>query len=129
MRQQYTILMPRLVGAALPIVLAICGVQASAQTPAVCHGPAEIERALAKQASANAYNALGAWFAQRNQINCAIPAFRSAIHSNPNAWEGHFNLALALLATGQRGAALDEERVLRAIDSNLADQLHRLMAR
>jgi hypothetical protein len=45
----------------------------------------------------------------------------------PDYAAARFNLALALLATGQRAAALDEERALRAVDTNLADQLHRLM--
>src|SRR2546423_11218233 len=96
--------------AAFPIVLAICCAQASAQTSAACRGPAEIERAVAKQPSANAYNALGAWFAQRNQMNCAIPAFRSAIQLNPNAWDGHFNLALALLEQRDLKQAVSELR-------------------
>src|ERR1700730_12851887 len=102
--------MSRLVGAALPIVLATCCVHASAQTPAVCRGPAEIESDVAKKPSANAYNALGAWFARRNQMNCAIPAFRSAIHLNPNAWDGHFNLALALIQQRELKQAVNELR-------------------
>ena len=50
---------------AFPILFAACCAPAFSQVPPDCHGPAEIERALAKQPSADAYNALGAWFAER----------------------------------------------------------------
>src|SRR5258708_11935771 len=87
--------MPRAATAAL--FLPLCCLCALAQAPPGCQAPAEIERALAKQPSVEAYNALGAWFAQRNLTACAIPAFRSAIRLRPRVWDGHFNLALALM--------------------------------
>src|SRR5712692_1260387 len=102
--------MRRAVPVALRIVLAVCYAQAFAQTPSPCHGPAEIERALARQPSADAYNALGAWFAGHNQIPCAIPAFRSAIRLQPNAWDGHFNLALAFMEQSDFQHAISELR-------------------
>ena len=83
--------------AALSLLLLPWGRAALGQASPECRGPGEIERALTKQPSAEAYNALGAWFAQRDRTACAIPAFRSAIRLRPNDWEGHFNLALALM--------------------------------
>ena len=59
----------------------------------------------------------------------AIAHYKEALRVKPDYAAARFNLALALVATGQRAAALDEERALRAIDSNLADQLHRLIAK
>jgi tetratricopeptide (TPR) repeat protein len=47
----------------------------------------------------------------------------------PDYAAARFNLALSLFATGQRAAALDQERALRTVDDNLADQLHRLISK
>jgi tetratricopeptide (TPR) repeat protein len=67
------------------------------QVPANCKGPAELERVLATQPSAGAYDALGAYFGQRQELACAIAAFEAAVHQDPNSWEARFNLSLALL--------------------------------
>ena len=102
--------MLRAVRAAFRVVLSVCAVSAFAQTGPVCHGPAEIESAVTKQPSADSYNALGAWFARRNQTGCAIPAFRSAIRLSPSAWDGHYNLALALMNARDFPSAIKELR-------------------
>src|SRR5579884_2345299 len=75
---------------------------------APCNGPADIEHAIANSPSANAYGALGAWFAQRHQLACAIPAFEKALQLDPNSWETHFNLGLALMETKQYSRAASE---------------------
>src|SRR6266545_5292027 len=72
-----------------------------AQMPAACKGPAELEKVLATHPSAGAYDALGAYFGQRQQLSCAIAAFESAVHLDANSWEAHFNLALAYLQSRQ----------------------------
>src|SRR6516162_8357737 len=83
--------------AGLPLLFLPWSGPALAQMPAGCHGLSEIERALATQPTAEAFNALGAWFAQHDRDKCAIAAFRSAIRLQPNSWDGHFNLALVLM--------------------------------
>ena len=75
----------------------------AAQDVATCKGPAELEQTIKAHPSAGAYDALGAYFGQRQKISCAISAFESAVHLDPNSWEAHFNLALALLQTNPRG--------------------------
>ena len=82
----------------------------------------EIERALATQPVAAAYNALGAWFAERNQSTCAIAAFRNAIRLNPNAVEGHFNLALAVQPSDLK-QAIRELEIASKLDASRA-QVH-----
>src|ERR1700730_3931983 len=78
----------------------------AAQDGATCKGPAELEQAIKAHPSAGAYDALGAYFGRRQKLSCAIFAFESAVHLDPNSWEAHFNLALALLQSNQptRGA-------------------------
>ena len=73
----------------------------AAQDVATCKGPAELEQGIKAHPSAGAYDALGAYFGQRQKISCAISAFESAVHLDLNSWEAHFNLALALLQSNQ----------------------------
>ena len=82
--------------AAFGTALIICGASAFGQIPPDCRGPAQIERALTVQPSAGAYNALGAWFAQKTQEACAIAAFPKC-HSLEarTQWRATLNLALA----------------------------------
>ncbi len=63
------------------LLLVWCGLSGSvwAQPASSCKGPAEIEHAIANQPSAAAYDALGAYFGQRNQMACALPAFETAV--------------------------------------------------
>src|SRR5579862_2907972 len=68
----------------------------SAQPVPSCRGPAELERDLATKPSTDAYNAKGAYFANKHQVSCAIAAFAAAIRLDPNSADSHFNLALAL---------------------------------
>src|SRR5260370_25365324 len=94
----------------LVAVLCCCDC-ALAQTQAShCKGPAELERAIAAHPSAAAYDALGAYFGQQNQLSCALSAFRSAVHLAPGSWEAHYDLAIAFL---QQGAAQQAVRELR----------------
>src|SRR5262249_37103367 len=61
----------RAVRSVFPITFAVCCGVALAQAPRDCHGQVDIEGALAKQPAAEAYNALGAWFARHSQVTCA----------------------------------------------------------
>src|ERR1700761_1026175 len=81
---------------------------AAAQDSTSCQGPADLEQTIAAHPSAAAYDALGADFANHHQLNCAIKAFESAIHSDPNSWEGHYNLGVALLSNRSAQRAVHE---------------------
>src|SRR5438876_4290551 len=78
---------------------------------AQCIGPSDLEHAIQTAPSANAYNALGAWFAQRHQFACAIPAFDKALQLSPNSWDTHFNLGLALMENNEHEHAVSEFRL------------------
>src|SRR6201987_499023 len=60
--------------------------------------------------TAGAYNTLGALFAAAGQVNCAIAAFQISLHLNARNWEAHYNLALALLSSGDPAGAASELR-------------------
>jgi tetratricopeptide (TPR) repeat protein len=87
------------------------------QNPATCKGPDSLEAAVKSSPSAAGYDALGAYFGQRGQFSCAFSAFQSAIRLEPNSWEAHFNLGLALLSGGNAGRAAMELRTATHLDS------------
>src|SRR5262245_48763828 len=65
-----------------------------------CKGPADLEKAIASAPSADAYNALGAYFAKRGEMPCAMSAFEKALRLDPRSWETRYNRALALMQNG-----------------------------
>src|ERR1700690_1983105 len=83
----------------------------AAQDGATCKGPTELEQAIKAHPSAGAYDALGAYFGQRQKISCAISAFESAVRLDPNSWEAHFNLSLALRKNKHPRRAATELRI------------------
>src|SRR5258707_5422540 len=92
------------------IVHGSCSRTVAAQRDQSCKRPAELERALAKQPSAAAYDALGAYFGQRKEFSCAFSAFQSALRLEPNSWEAHYNFGLAYLESGDAERATFEFR-------------------
>jgi tetratricopeptide (TPR) repeat protein len=58
--------------------------------------------------TAGAYNTLGVLYAQGDRLNCAVPAFQAALKLEGQNWEAHYNLALALIKTGDRCGAKKE---------------------
>ncbi len=93
-------------------LLVVCTFSGSvwAQQASSCKGPPEIEHAIASQPSAAAYDALGAYFAQHNQMACALPAFETAVKLAPNSSDAHYDLGLALLQSGTPQRAVGELR-------------------
>src|SRR6266481_9111780 len=102
------------------IMYGTCLRTAAAQRDQSCKRPAELERALAKQPSAAAYDALGAYFGQRKEFSCAFSAFQSALRLEPNSWEAHYNLGLAYLESGDAQRATREFRSVVRLKPALA---------
>ena len=92
-------------------LIGVLSIGAFAQVPANCKGPDELQRVLASKPSAGAYDALGAYFGQHQQLTCAIAAFEAAVHQDPNSWEARFNLSLALLQKHEPATAARELQV------------------
>ena len=80
----------------------------SAQKDSRCEGPPELAKAIAEHPTAAAYDALGAHFAGQSRFSCAITAFRSAIRLDPDSWQGHYNLGVALLTSDNAKQAAGE---------------------
>jgi len=101
---RWTLVFPALIIAALfgPVPAA------TAQATAGCKGPDRLEQPVTSHPSPGAYEALGSWFASQQQFSCAISAFRSAIRLDPNSWESHYDIGVALLASGNAKEAAHE---------------------
>jgi len=112
---------PQLIQAALRVwLVGFCGLGFSAEVGTTCKGPPELEKAISTRPSASAYDALGAYFGQRNQSKCALSAFESAVRLEPNSWEPHYNLGLALLESGKPERAASELRAAARLRPHMA---------
>src|SRR5438128_388019 len=88
---------------------AAAGVSLWGQTPQpACRGPEELTRAAKAKPSAGVYDALGAYFAEKGQMGCALASFRTAVKLEPGSNEAHYNLGVALLQTGDAAGAVQQ---------------------
>jgi tetratricopeptide (TPR) repeat protein len=67
---------------------------------------------VARHATADGYNALGAAYAEANRLNCAVPAFENALRLDEQDWRARYNLALTLIQKGEAKKAADHLRIL-----------------
>src|SRR5579862_7990976 len=100
---------PRLRPVLLVLIL-FARVVVTAQDTSHCQPPPAFEKEIAAHPSAAAYDALGAHYASQSRFACAISAFESAIRLDPNSWQGHYNLGLAFMSSGNTKKAVDEFR-------------------
>lgn len=89
-----------------------------AQTQPNCHGPEPLEAKTHSQPTARNWAALGGWFGEQRQFDCAIPAFREALRVDPDSASLHYYLGLALLSSGRSKEALPELRRSNELDPN-----------
>jgi len=78
---------------------------------------------------AMAYNNLSVVYGMLNRWDEAVEACRNAVRIDPEYAEAHSGLAVALLATGNRSAALEEYVYLKEIDTKLANELLNVIKR
>ena len=83
---------------------------------ATCHGPAALEaKAQAHPSSAN-WIALGNYYGEHNQYDCAATAFRSAVRLSPKSSEASYLLGLALFQGNHDQEAVEPLRKSLALD-------------
>ena len=95
------------------------GSQALRSLPAACQNLGKSDRrvgellaAVAHNATAEAYNALGAAFAEAHKLNCAVPAFEEALRLDERDWRARYNLALVLIQKGDEKKAAEHLHIL-----------------
>src|SRR2546425_730931 len=72
---------------------------------------------------AEAHSNLGVAYGKLGRWQEAVAAFQQAIRLKPDFAEAHLNLGVAYLILGDRDLALEEYKILRTLDQNLADDL------
>jgi len=78
---------------------------------------------------APAYHNLGAAYHELGRITEAISAFKEAIRIQPDFAEAHYGLGIIYLMLEDRGSALDQYKILKDLDKDLANQLFNLIYR
>ncbi|HXR38300.1 MAG TPA: tetratricopeptide repeat protein [Terracidiphilus sp.] len=73
---------------------------------AACTGPASLEARIRAHPDADAYAALGAWFEQNRQTECAVEAYRSALKWAPDSAQLDYLLGRSLFASGRLQEAI-----------------------
>ena len=72
---------------------------------------------------APAHNNIGRLYNMLGNADLEIEAYKKAIRIAPDYASAHYNLGMALLQTGDKAAALDEYKILKALDKQSANQL------
>ena len=92
---------------------------AGAQLPDTCKPPASAAQAPAGTPPAQVLDAVGVWFAQKGDLNCAVAAFKQALRLEPRSAEAHFDLGLVRQSQQQPAAAISEFRLALEYDPAL----------
>jgi Flp pilus assembly protein TadD len=80
------------------------GFPALAQTK--CMAPDTLLQPVQTHPDVNSYTALGTWFGEHQQFECANRAFRAALKLEPNSAKLNYFLAFSLSSSGQLEAAI-----------------------
>jgi Flp pilus assembly protein TadD len=86
------------------IVAACLGTGSLAICPsawAACTGPASLEARIHAHPDADAYAALGVWFDQEHQTECAVETYRSGLKQTPDSARLYYLLGRSLHAAGR----------------------------
>jgi tetratricopeptide (TPR) repeat protein len=99
--------------------LLFVGARAAAQLPDTCKPPASAAHPPAGTPPARVYDAVGAWFAEKGDLKCAVAAFKQALRLEPRSAEAHFDLGLVRKNQQQSAAAISEFRLALHFDPGL----------
>ena len=75
----------------------------------------------------NSYYNLGIAYGQLGFYNDAVEAFKQAIRIDPDDAKAHYNLGVTYILIGDRNSALNEYKILKELDIDLANKLFDLI--
>jgi tetratricopeptide (TPR) repeat protein len=101
------------------VLLLSIAAKAPAQLPPSCKPPASAANPPAGTSQAKVYDAVGVWFAQKDNLKCSIAAFDQALRLEPHSAEAHFDLGLVRQRQQQNEAAAEEFRLALQYDPAL----------
>lgn len=103
----------------------------SQKTQTRCIASPELEAERRTNTSAEFLSAVGYWFIEQNQPQCAISLFERAVRTDPNLLEAHYNLGLVLAESGQLQRAIEHLKAslkLSGGDANVRSVLDAVLA-
>ena len=100
------------------LILAGCMGAALTACAQTCPVPPAFEARIHAHPSADGYAALGNWFSENHQANCAVEAFQTALKMDPASKKALDGLAKGLLAAGDYGTVIRRLRQV-PLDENL----------
>jgi tetratricopeptide (TPR) repeat protein len=101
------------------VFLLCVGARVVAQLPDTCKPPAGAMHVPSGISRAKVFDAVGVWFAQKADFNCAVAAFKQALRLEPRSAESHFDLGLVRQSQQQHSAAISEFRLALQYDPAL----------
>ena len=99
--------------------LLLIGSPLAAQLPHTCKPPAAAAQAPPGTPPAKVDDAVGVWFAQNGDLDCAAAKFKQALQLEPHLAEAHFDLGLVRQSQQQSAAAISEFRLALKYDPAL----------
>src|SRR5579872_214239 len=100
-------------------LLLLVGARAPAQVPDACKPPASAAHAPPGTPRAKVLDAVGVWFAEKGDLQCAAADFKEALRLEPHSAEAHFDLGLVRQKQQQTAAAISEFRLALQYDPAL----------
>jgi tetratricopeptide (TPR) repeat protein len=107
-----------LMSAKIELILAACMAVGSTTWAETCTGPFGLDARVHAHPTADGYAALGNWFSENHQANCASEAFNAALKIDPASKKALDGLAKGLLAAGDYGTVIRRLRPV-PLDENL----------
>src|SRR4051794_13195540 len=100
-------------------ILFFGGALAMAQLPVTCKPPEAATHPPSGTSPAKVYDAIGVWFAEKGNSQCAVASFKQALRLEPKLAEAHFDLGLVHQSQQQPVAAISEFRLALQYDPGL----------
>ena len=76
---------------------------------------------------ADKHNKLGLAYVNSNQYQEAVDAFKQAIRIKPDYAGAHYNLGFAYVILKDKDSALDEYKILKDLDKEMANKLFNII--
>jgi tetratricopeptide (TPR) repeat protein len=110
---------PLVCSSALLLLLLLAARGLAQQLPPSCKPPASAADAPAGTPPSKVYDAIGVWFAQKDDLKCSVAAFQQALRLEPRSAEAHFDLGLVRQRQEQTDAATREFQLALQYDPGL----------
>src|SRR3984957_12581395 len=104
---------------ALALLLLLAARGLAQQLPPTCKAPESAAHAPAGTPPSKVYDAIGVWFAQKDDLKCSVAAFEQALRLEPHSAEAHFDLGLVRQRQDRTDAAIREFQLALQYDPGL----------